>query len=67
MSLTALLFLVLTFIAGLFSFGFVNGIAWVPAQIAFGLFLLLFILTALSGFTPTHQIRIPRWGSRNTP
>ena len=64
MSFFSLLLLILTLIAAAFSFGLVNGIRWLPAQIAFGLFLILFILSALSGFTPSHQIRIPR---RNKP
>jgi uncharacterized membrane protein YtjA (UPF0391 family) len=64
MSLTAMFFLVLTIVCCLFSFGFVGGIHWLPAQIVFGISLVLFILSALSGFTPSEQIRIPKFGFR---
>lgn len=60
MSLFSLLLLVLTLISAAFSFGLVHGIRWLPAQIAFGVFLILFILCALSGYTPSHQVRLPK-------
>ena len=60
MSLFSLLLLALTFLAAAFSFGLVHGIRWLPAQIAFGVFLVLFILSALSGYTPSHQVRLPK-------
>jgi uncharacterized membrane protein YtjA (UPF0391 family) len=64
MTLTALFFLVLTIVSCLFSFGFVGGIHWLPAQIVFGISLVLFILSTLSGYRPSEAIRIPKFGFR---
>jgi hypothetical protein len=54
---SAFVFLLLALLAALFSFGLVNHIHWLPAQIAFGVCLVFFGITAVLGYTPSHQIR----------
>jgi uncharacterized membrane protein YtjA (UPF0391 family) len=53
---SAWVFLVIALVAGLFSFGLVNNIHWVPAQIVFGISVVLFGISAVLGYTPSQQI-----------
>jgi uncharacterized membrane protein YtjA (UPF0391 family) len=53
------LFLFLTAVSGLFSFGVIEDIRWWPAQIAFAVFLILFIISAIASFRPSQQVRFP--------
>jgi uncharacterized membrane protein YtjA (UPF0391 family) len=66
MSLFSLVLLALTILSALFGFGFITGTRLLWAEIAFGVFLILFILSALSGFRPSEQLRIP-WRGRQEP
>jgi uncharacterized membrane protein YtjA (UPF0391 family) len=54
---TALLLLLVAVVSGLFSFGFIDGIRWGPAQLLCGVSLVLFVLSAMAGFTPSVQVR----------
>jgi uncharacterized membrane protein YtjA (UPF0391 family) len=57
----AVLFLLLTLVSACFSFGLIDDIHWLPAQIAFGVSLILFVLATLASFKPSQQVLIRKW------
>src|SRR6266404_3376091 len=62
MRTAALVLLLIAVAAGLFSFGIVNDIRWAPAQVVFGVALVLFALSAIASFTPSVQVRPAKGG-----
>jgi uncharacterized membrane protein YtjA (UPF0391 family) len=52
----ALVFLIIALIAALFGFGVIEGYSLLAAKIAFFVFLVLFVVTLLTGGRPTRDV-----------